>query len=94
MKIKRGKLLETIDNVLIQNFTDAIDIEHDVTTQNVTSGSLIITNVTTSNVVNNISVTATVGVDSTNAVTMGTNAVNGSGSGADSGWTSGWTKAL
>jgi hypothetical protein len=93
IKLREGTAVN-LDNVLIEDFKDALDIQHDVTVANVTAGTLVITNVTTTNVTNDIVVSATAGTDSTNAVTMGTTAVNGSGTGADSGWTSGWTLDL
>jgi hypothetical protein len=93
IKLREGTA-GTLSNISITGAKDALDIQHDVTVANVTAGTLTITNVTVANVTNNISVSATTGTDSTNTVTMGTNAVNGSGTGADSGWTTGWTKAL
>jgi hypothetical protein len=93
MKLREGTA-GLISNVLIDGFKDAVDIQHDVTVANVTSGDLDLSNITANNCTNNFSISATVGTDSTNAATEATNAVNGSGTGADSGWTSGWTKAL
>lgn len=83
-----------LDNILIDGFQDALDIQHNATVANVTSNDLNLTNITVNNCTNDFVIEATVGIDSTNAATEATNAVNGSGTGADTGWATGWTKAL
>jgi hypothetical protein len=93
VKLREGTAAN-LSNFLIQDAKNAINIQHDATVANVTGGSLVLSDITTMNVTNNWVVVATVGTDSTNAVNLGTSAINTNGVGADSGWTTGWTRAL
>ncbi len=95
MKLREGTMAN-ISDVLITNFQDGVEVEHEVTVSNAASGSLILADISVIDQTGSVFAIkgAANASDSTSAAQAVESAINGAGVGAGSDWTSNWTRSL
>ena len=94
IKLREGTM-ENISNVIIDNFSDGLDVEHAITVSNLAGGELVLSNISISNVGDIFEIKGFDTVaDSTSAADKINAAVGDGASGAGTNWRSGWSKSL
>lgn len=94
IKLREGTKAN-ISNVMINDFKDAVDVQHNQTVSNAANDELVLSTFTITNCTNNLVISdAASASDSTNAATKLNAAFSGGATGAGFGWTSGWTTSL
>jgi trimeric autotransporter adhesin len=95
MKLREGTKGD-ISNVLISNFQDGVEVEHEVTVKNAGSGDLTLSGISVTGSTGSIYAIkgAANASDSTNAASAIDQAIDGSATGAGTDWINGWTKSL
>ncbi len=94
IKLREGTKAN-ISNVIIDNFSDGLDVEHAITVSNLAGGELVLSNISISNVGDIFEIKGFDTVaDSTSAADKINAAVGDGASGAGTNWRSGWSKSL
>jgi hypothetical protein len=94
LKLREGTMVN-ITNIVINNFRDAIEVEHPQTVANAANGSLALANVKISGATTNLQIkSAANATDSTNAYTNINTAIGATATGSTTDWTAGWTTEL
>ncbi len=94
IKLREGTKAN-ISNVVIDNFSDGIDMEHAITISNIASGELTLEDIQMSNVSDLFEIKGAGSTsDSTAAADKINAAITGTTSGAGTDWLNGWSKSL